>query len=530
MCKAFVYALPISRIAEFRSRVTGTKTNPHFCRLRLQGVADIRSALNFLERGSFSVNNWPIGKRVAATSAVLIAFVVVATVVSVMTLKKLGASLSSVAKDSLPAVESLSEIQAAALEARGSTLMMAVPGADSVKALQAQRMDEIKAQIAKGVQEYDATITQPEDKALFEKVKAALDGYLNMCDQFRDLALKGKIKEATDLYQGPGHTWYQSFKKAMNDEIAYNNNNANTYMKNGLSAASTANIITWLLTILALTGGSSLAFFVVRNINEALRKAANEIRLSAEQVTAASGEVANASQLLASGASEQAATLEETSASGHEISAMTQRNAENARTAANLMTQVDVRVTEANKKLEELVSSMGEISSSSERIAKIIRVIDEIAFQTNILALNAAVEAARAGEAGMGFAVVADEVRNLAQRCAQAARDTTALIEDSVSSAKNGQARLQVVTEVIGDITANTTKVKTLFDEVSLGGQEQARGNEQISRALVQMEQTTQQTAASAQESASASQQLKAQADSMQMIVDALESLVNGAR
>jgi methyl-accepting chemotaxis protein len=209
---------------------------------------------------------------------------------------------------------------------------------------------------------------------------------------------------------------------------------------------------------------------------------------------------------------------------------MTQRNAENARTAANLMGRVDEKVSQANKKLEEMVSSMGEISSSSERIGKIIKVIDEIAFQTNILALNAAVEAARAGQAGMGFAVVADEVRNLAQRCAQAARDTTGLIEDSVLSAKNGQVRLQEVSEVIRQITESATQVKTLVDEVSLGGQEQARGNEQIARALVQMEQATQQTAATAEESASASQELKAQADSMKDVLMTLEMLVSGAR
>ena len=395
------------------------------------------------------MNNWPIGKRVTVTCAVLVIFVLATSAVSIYALKKLDSSLSSVAKDSMPSVESLSQVQAAILEARGSTLMMAIPGADAVKAQQAKRMAELKKQIAEAVAKYEAKITAPEDRALFGRVTAATTGYLGMCDQFRELAMQDKIKEATDLYQGEGHTWYQQLKKAMNDEVAYNDGNAEKYSEAGLSASKMATRISWFMMILALGAGSGLAFYVVMSINRALEQAANEIRQSAEQVTDASSEVAQSSQQLAKGASEQAATLEETSASGHEISSMTQRNAENARTAASLMAHVDVKVSDANKKLEEMVSSMGEISSSSERIGKIIKVIDEIAFQTNILALNAAVEAARAGEAGMGFAVVADEVRNLAQRCAQAARDTTALIEDSVSSAKNGQSRLQEVSEVI---------------------------------------------------------------------------------
>lgn len=472
------------------------------------------------------MSNWPIGKRVTVTCAVLIVFVLAASVTSIYASRTLSGSLRSVANDSMPSVESLAEMQGAVLEARGSTLMMAIPGAQSVKALQAQRMQQLKAQIADGMAKYEATITTPEDREIFERLSTATNGYLGMCDRFRDLALANKIDEATALYQSDGHTWYTQLKKAMNDEIAFNNKNAANYLAAGASASKIATTTSWLMMILAVGIGSGLAFYVVTSINRALAKAAFDIRESAQQVTSASGEVAQSSQTLAQGASEQAASLEETSASGNEISSMTHRNAENARTAASLMAHVDERVLQANKKLQEMVASMGEISSSSERIGKIIKVIDEIAFQTNILALNAAVEAARAGEAGMGFAVVADEVRNLAQRCAQAASDTTALIQDSVSSAKNGQLRLTEVGEVIRQITESASQVKTLVDEVSLGGQEQARGNEQIARALTQMEQVTQQTAASAEESAAASQQLKAQADSMQEIVTTLEMLV----
>lgn len=208
---------------------------------------------------------------------------------------------------------------------------------------------------------------------------------------------------------------------------------------------------------------------------------------------------------------------------------MTRKNAENSKVAAEYTGQVDQRVGAANHTLGQMVASMSEINTSSEKVSKIIKVIDEIAFQTNILALNAAVEAARAGEAGMGFAVVADEVRNLAQRCAQAAKDTAALIEESMAKSHDGMGKLDQVAEAIGSITESAAKVKTLVDEVNLGSQEQARGIEQIAKAISQMEQVTQKNAANAEESASASEELSGQAETMNSVVGQLQTMVNGS-
>jgi methyl-accepting chemotaxis protein/methyl-accepting chemotaxis protein-1 (serine sensor receptor) len=185
-------------------------------------------------------------------------------------------------------------------------------------------------------------------------------------------------------------------------------------------------------------------------------------------------------------------------------------------------------VSQANQKLEGMGVSMREITQSSDSIGKIIRVIDELAFQTNVLALNAAVEAARAGEAGLGFAVVADEVRNLAQKSAQAAKDTASLIEQSISTAQQGSVRLGEVGNAIALITKSSDSVKALIQQVSTGTDEQARGIEQISSAVQQMEQVVQVAAQKAQENETSTSDLHQQSERLGAIVTRLTAIIEG--
>ena len=279
------------------------------------------------------------------------------------------------------------------------------------------------------------------------------------------------------------------------------------------------------LTILALAAGG-LVFWIVMQANRALRSLSASLAQSAEQVSSAASHVSSASQSLARGATEQAASLEETSASTEEIASITRKNADHALQVAGLMSESEEGAGQVNQTLDRMVEKMKEIDGSSQKIARIIKVIDEIAFQTNILALNAAVEAARAGEAGLGFAVVADEVRNLAQRSAQAARDTASLIEESIETSRDGNSRLDRMAGAVRAMTDNAVRVKALVDEVSLGSQEQARGMDQIAHSVVQMEQVTQKTAASAQEGASAGTELTQYAGTLRTLVEEMREMV----
>ena len=246
-------------------------------------------------------------------------------------------------------------------------------------------------------------------------------------------------------------------------------------------------------------------------------------------VAAAAGQVSGSSQSLAEGSSEQAASLEETSASLEEMSGMTSRNAENALSAKNLTDQTRAAAEAGATHMQTMAAAMDDIKASGDNIAKIIKTIDEIAFQTNILALNAAVEAARAGEAGMGFAVVAEEVRNLAQRSASAARETAERIEDSIRKSENGVQISAKVASSLDEIVTKARQVDELVAEIANASREQNQGIQQVNTAVSQMDKVTQATAASAEETASAAEELNSQASSMKDLVVELRAIVAGA-
>jgi methyl-accepting chemotaxis protein len=293
-----------------------------------------------------------------------------------------------------------------------------------------------------------------------------------------------------------------------------------------ISASEWAVLLVGILAIVVCVGVGALT---VRSISGAIRRAAEKLAAGAQQTASASGQVSAASQMLAEGASEQAASLQETSASLEQISSMTKRNAENAQTTKGLANLARVAADSGAGDMQKMSLAMQDIKSSSDDISNIIKTIDEIAFQTNILALNAAVEAARAGEAGMGFAVVADEVRNLAQRSAQAAKETAAKIETAITKTAQGVQMSDKVAHSLAEIVNNVRKVDQLVAEIATASKEQNDGVTQVNTAVAQMDKVTQSNAASAEESASAAQELNSQSQEMRGVLGALLGLIGSA-
>ena len=276
--------------------------------------------------------------------------------------------------------------------------------------------------------------------------------------------------------------------------------------------------------------GIVAALFIAITLLRVLKQIILDLDSGAAQVASASQQISSASQQLSSASLQQAAAVEETASALQQSASTIQQNSDNTYKASELTVLARGAADAGNAQAVAMASSMKAMKQSSGEISKVIKVIDDIAFQTNILALNAAVEAARAGEAGMGFAVVAEEVRSLAQRSAQAAKDTAAMIERSIDAADEGVTSATTVTDSLSSIGDHVRKVTALVQELTTAGQEQATGISQVTKAVTQIEQATQQNAATAEESSSAAEELSAQAVALQQVVYQLNILVNGVK
>lgn len=374
------------------------------------------------------------------------------------------------------------------------------------------KLDELKK-----VTDYEGDLKKIED------VRAAANSYKSANENFykiwQEREATGEIRQKTlaELLEVAKSTSAKGL-----DDVTVASKKAASSLTASSFVLSIGLIICLVVSILI---GWVITGMIVNPINSIVKRLDD----GADQTAAASSQVASASQQLSQGATQQAASLEETSSSLDEMASMTKANADNASKANQLAQEARSNADQGNKAMNEMQTAMTEINLSSDKISKIIKTIEEIAFQTNLLALNAAVEAARAGEHGKGFAVVAEEVRNLARRSADSAKDTAALIEDSINKVKNGTEIAKKAGDSLQNITSGAKKVADIVSEIAAASKEQAEGINQITNAISQMDQVTQQNASVAEESASASEQLTSQASALKGLVVELEQLARGA-
>ncbi len=437
---------------------------------------------------------------------------------------------TSLAERRIPAATLVADLEADVLNIQLDTLRHLLAPTPEEKARWRTSIGARLAGFEAGLKQLESHMTESDERAGFTRLVAARNLYVAARNDVLAVSDTGGIDAAREANVKPPRPAFIAYNETIRDLVLLNKKAAlvatTTLSAEALSGRQKS-LYLGLAGVLVALGA---AFFIVRSINRVLRAATDSLIAGSTEIVAAAGQVSGSSQSLAAGASQQAASLEETSASIEELTSMTKRNADSAGQARTLTQAARVSADASSASVAKLTAAMRELKVSGAEVAKIVKTIDEIAFQTNILALNAAVEAARVGEAGMGFAVVAEEVRNLAQRSAQAAKETAGKIETSLAKSEDGVRISAEVAASLGGIITQVHQLDSLVTGITTASTEQAQGIEQVNQAVGQIDQITQANAAAAEEAAAASEELQAQAAELDGIVGHLLALVGGQR
>jgi methyl-accepting chemotaxis protein len=497
--------------------------------------------------------NFGIRTKLMGGFGLVLVIALVQSLLALQQLKAVNARSHDLATNWLPSVDTAGKLTDDMGNLRVARLQLTeADDASQVAAAYAQ-VQKMEAQLGGHLKEYEALISSPEERVLFEKLAQHAKTYEGFTAKIMAFMKDMKTQEARAIARGEGRQAYEGANAALADLVKLNRAGAQqaageaeliyqramTMQLASLGAMIALGLtIGWLISrslVQAASAAVTQADFIAEGdlthnvhvdrhdemgrllaslgrMQENLRKTVTGVRQSAEGVATASAEISAGNHDLSSRTEQQASALEETAASMEELGSTVKQNADNARQANQLAMSASTVAVSGGEVVDRVVETMKGINDSSRRIADIIGTIDGIAFQTNILALNAAVEAARAGEQGRGFAVVASEVRSLAQRSAEAAKEIKSLISTSVERVEQGTALVDQAGSTMQEVVASIKRVTDIMGEISAASTEQSAGVAQVGEAITQMDQATQQNAALVEESAAAAESLKGQA------------------
>jgi methyl-accepting chemotaxis protein len=472
-----------------------------------------------------------IPRRVALGFALLMLAALAVGGSSLFGLRAIHTDVESLATVTVPSVVTLSRIIADDLVILQEARTAALDTDSPERVVGARRALEaaIKRSDA-AIAAYPALISDAEDQRLFNLARASRDELLASVTGALKLADAGRGAEARDAILATVEPIADQCFQRFTDTIEHNIRLAERQAATARSRVQTGGLIAALVLGLATVTGIILALGITRSLSRTLTDVSDALEASAVRTAEAADQLATVNRTVAAGCAEQGSAVAETGAALEQMSAMIRCTADNAAQATELARRARAAAESGTGTMADMDEAMHSIGAASAEVAKIVKQIDEIAFQTNILALNAAVEAARAGEAGAGFAVVADEVRSLAQRSAAAARETAERIEAAITSSRQGAASCGRVGGSLAEIAERVAAADRLVAEIATAAQEQSQGIRQIGAAMTQLDQVTQENATRADEGASAAGDLSGQAAAVRTHVDRLRSVVTAAR